>query len=90
MLPRSSVVKTGNTNLTEWKKTVYNNEYKIAIGSYVAYNFTIQGRNLQKPPSFIDLEGSFFFLPYREEPAAARRSGPSDSSPCTRILLLYD
>jgi hypothetical protein len=81
-----SFVKTGNTNLTLWKKAVYSKEYKIVLGSYIAYYFTLQGRNSYKFASFIDLEG--FFLPYREEPAAAVCSGDSDSITRTRILLL--
>ena len=88
MLYSRSFVKTGNTNLTQWKKTVYNKKHEIVIGSYIACYFTQQGRNSQKSPSFIDLEG---FLPYREEPAAADVcvcSGPSDFSSLTRILLL--
>ena len=63
-----SFVRTGNTNLTQWKKTVYNKEYKIVIGSYIACCFIQQGRNSKKSPSSIDLE---VLLPHREEPAAA-------------------
>ena len=55
--------RIGNTNFTQWKKMVYNDKYKIVVGSYIAYYFTLQGRNSRKSPSFIDLEG---LLPYRE------------------------
>ena len=62
MLYSRSFVKTGNKNLTQWKKAVYSKEYKIVLGSYIAYYFTLQGRNSYKSPSFIDLEGSFYLI----------------------------